>query len=284
MSDTLFTCAEDGGVTSHFGGRYGADYVPSDSHIFAGSVLPTTLDPQEFPAQGVAYVHDDAGVVCNSDVALILLDRPLDAGVAPIRLDGEVDASEQLSVVGWGATTTDALPTRRQRRDDVGLVDVGPSSTVRVGGELGPNEFIATESACFGDSGGPAFDATTGAIVGVISRGAQGSTTANGSGCLNTQHTFMKTAPFAALVHQAFSQTGGQPLLEGADSADAGQPDAGPVDAGAPDVSPGAPDGGVMDGTPPTGCRCGVADGPVGIFGTVVMAVAYRRRRARSAL
>jgi hypothetical protein len=55
----------------------------------------------------------------------------------------------------------------------------------------------------------------TGAVVGVVSRGPNGGNPNNGSGCVGTQHTFMKTSSFADLVNQAFAVAGGAPWIEG---------------------------------------------------------------------
>lgn len=214
--DGVFTCNVDGSVRGGSGATFAADVPPSESHVFVGAARPDTLDPSTFPSKGASFVHDASSVVCNADVALIVLSQPiLDAPISPVRLDAPVTKGEMLTVVGWGATETESLPQSRRRRAGVQVVNVGPDTTAFVGGELGAKEFIASESVCTGDSGGPAFDATTNAVVGVASRGSNGGITKNGSGCVGTEHVFMQTASFKELVLRAFAEAGAEPWLEG---------------------------------------------------------------------
>jgi hypothetical protein len=243
-TDGSFRCKSDGTIEplSGGGGRLSADLVPSDALVFVGPKLPDTATPDTANAKGKAYVHDDGTVTCNHDVALIILDRAIpNAKLAPIRLDRGVKKGDALTVVGWGATEKSFIPSGRQKRTGVSVVDVGPSEEPRVGGTLAEKEFIATESVCTGDSGGPAFSATTGAVVGVVSRGENTTASTNGSGCLGTEHTFMQVNAFADLVTKAFAQAGGQPIPE--TQPQAATPDAGEEDPVAPPAEEPAPSG-----------------------------------------
>lgn len=268
VSDGLFSCNEDGTIRGGPGGQVIADLPASESYVYVGDTLPSPVDPTQFPGRAAAFIHDDSTVTCGHDVALIVLAQPIaNAKLASIRLDAPVDLNESLSVVGWGATTTTNVPAQRQRRDGVSVVDVGPSSTVRIGGQLAAGEFLATESACVGDSGGPAFDATSGAVVGTVSRGP-GQLTTNGSACVGTQHTFMQTSAFKSLVMQAFAQAGGQPIPE----VQPGESDAGPTaDAAGSDTSQ----------SPSTGCSIGGGSSGTGAW-MLPLFVLFRRRRRRS--
>ena len=65
---------------------------------------------------------------------------------------------------------TGALPTSREARADLGLLGVGPGIYPENPSHgYGDKEFMIGESACAGDSGGPAI-AITGAVIGVASR------------------------------------------------------------------------------------------------------------------
>jgi MYXO-CTERM domain-containing protein len=216
-TDGTFTCKMDGTLGSGPGGTLESDFVVSNTTVYVGPTLPDTIDPATFPGKAASYVYDAAATVtCNSDVALLVLEAPIEgAKIAPVRLSGDVTVDESLYVVGWGATETSFIPPSRQRRDDVTVVEVGPSATQHLGGQLADKEFLASESVCFGDSGGPAFDSETGAVVGTVSRGPNGGITSNGSGCVGTEHTFMKTSSFAGLIEQAFAMAGGEPWVEG---------------------------------------------------------------------
>ncbi len=282
VSDTTsgtFTCGEDGTLTQGPGGTIGADFVPSDTHVLVGPTLPQNIDVSQFPGVGESYVHDAATVTCNDDVALIVLQKPIpNAKIAPIRLSGDVQIGEALVAIGWGATETSFVPPGRQRRDGVSVVDVGPSPTPRIGGRLAANEFLASESVCFGDSGGPAFDATSGAVVGVVSRGPNGGVTTNGSGCVGTQHTFMKTSAFADLIGQAFAVAGGAPWLEG-------EPPPGQGGGGAGGAGGGHAGGGPPAKTTEEGCAVAAGYGgapleaPPALVASLVLAIGARRAR-----
>ncbi len=216
VPEATFTCNEDGTVASGTGASIGADYVPSDTHIFVGATLPDTIDPTMFPGQGEAYVHDAATVVCNDDLALIVLAAPIpNAKIAPIRLDGGVTKGETFTAVGWGTTVTDFVPPVRQKRDGVQVLLVGPSTTPYFGSELGDREFRVSESVCTGDSGGPALDSTTGAVIGTVSNGPNGGDTMNGAGCVGTTHTFQSTSGYKDVIMQGFAMAGATPWIEG---------------------------------------------------------------------
>jgi hypothetical protein len=215
-SDGTFACNEDGTLATGPGGTVLYDYVPSDTHVYVGPMLPSTVDPSMFPGQGAAYVHDGATTLCNHDLALIVLAAPIpNAKIAPIRLDGGVTVGETFTAIGWGATVTDFIPPGRQRRDGVQVLLTGPSSVAYYGSLLADREFRASESVCQGDSGGPALDTKTGAVIGTVSNGPNGGVTMNGSGCVGTTHTFQETSPYKDLVLQAVGMAGGSPWLEG---------------------------------------------------------------------
>jgi hypothetical protein len=237
----LSTCLADGGSTSD-AGVYGSDASPGNSIVFVGTTHPATLNPTT--ASGIArrFFHDDAATLCNHDLAVVQLQRPITgAKVASLLPRIDVTAGEQLYVVGWGATETSLLPEQRMRRDGVTVVTVGPSSTPYPGGVLLENELLASESVCSGDSGGPAFDAETGALVGVVSRGPVRPSQPFGQGCLNTQHTFVKVAAFHDFIAAVFADAGELlPVPDaGAPSVDAGVEPA--ADAGRPEPDAGEP-------------------------------------------
>ena len=64
------------------------------------------------------------------------------------------------------------------------------------GAVLGPHEFEVDHATCRGDSGGPALDARTGEIVGVVSRG--GSCSADGN------HVYTRVDSYVRLATVAF--------------------------------------------------------------------------------
>lgn len=283
-----FTCDMTGKRTGGTGGIIKDDFVPANTSVYVGPKLPDSLDPAAFPGHAASYVRDEAAqVLCNADVALIVLDAPIEGvKIAPIRLEGDVTKGEAIYAVGWGATETSFVPSSRQRRDGVSIVDVGPSAEMYPMGQLSEKEFLATESVCFGDSGGPAFDAATKAVVGVVSRGPYTGDMSTGAGCVGTEHTFMKTTGFVDLVHEAFALAGGQPWLEGQPppTSDGG---GGAGGGGGATAGEGGTGGAAMSSTgdDDTGCSAaaGRARGGLGALTLVALALAGARRSRRRA-
>ena len=134
-----------------------------------------------------------------------MLEQPIDgAPIASVRLDGDVGKGEKLTTIGWGVTSTEVEPGARQVRAGVLTTRVGPDKTDPV---LTPNEFGFDESICLGDSGGPILSQSTGAIVGVVSRGGNGtsSDTDLASTCIKATNLGTKLSPFKDLFTRGFA-------------------------------------------------------------------------------
>ncbi len=225
-----FMCEADGGATGA-AGTYGPDALPFNSLVFVGPNAPAAFNPSTAQAHGTQYFHDSAAAVCNDDVALVEIAPPITtAPLAVLPSSDTVTQGEPITVVGWGATEDADLPSSRVERTGVTVVTVGPSTTSS-GGALGDREFIASESVCSGDSGGPAFD-SSGTLVGVVSRGPVNTTLPYGQGCIGTEHTFSKTASFQDLIATAFAAAGDALPTQDAGVLDAS--DAADADAGMP--------------------------------------------------
>jgi MYXO-CTERM domain-containing protein len=213
-------CDEDGNAIA--GGGVVSDYKASQISILIGPELPSSL---EFPSKGKTVIHTGSDNLCNNDFAIVILDTPLPtAKIAPIRLDGPPVEQEMLLVVGWGQSNNSSGYGRR-RRDNVPVEAVGPAYEFSKGLVLGPNEFGVGESICSGDSGGPAFDMKTGAVIGVVSRGGNGApydpnsdpayTPCVDQGQYTTHNIYTRTDTFKALIMQAFAEAGAEPWIEG---------------------------------------------------------------------
>jgi hypothetical protein len=94
----------------------------------------------------------------EGDIAILVLERAL-VGVATRspRLDGAPAAGLSVEPIGFGRCVHTSNVIRRKVREG-GVVD-----------QVSSNRFQVMASICPGDSGGPAVDAKTGEIVGVIS-------------------------------------------------------------------------------------------------------------------
>jgi hypothetical protein len=209
-TDPKAACASDG--TPLAGGVVQADHDPTKLYVFAGVTRPDFLSTVPQGSKGKEIVDDGANTLCNHDIALIVLDTPLPNGkIAPIRLDGGPTKGEALTIVGWGITETTNTPTTRQQRA-ASVLEVGPNDTL--GNGLANREFLVSEGGCAGDSGGPAF-APSGAVLGALSRGGNGSGGEGADGCIGGTNIYSSAAAFKDLITSAYDKAGQKPWLEG---------------------------------------------------------------------
>ena len=231
-TDLSSICNADG--SAQRGGGVYSDKKASDLRIYTGltaaadvGTLPKTARAgvSDTSARGKKIIVEDTSTYCDHDVAFLVLDRDLDVAVAPMRLAGGPREGELLTAVGWGYAETGVLATERMFRTDIPVRAVGPRVLNAGGAGLGASEFLVGEAICQGDSGGPSFSAS-GALVGVVSRGGNGtSSTSNAAaGCIGTRtvNTYTHLAEKLDLVTSAFEAAGHAPLLE-APIADAGR-------------------------------------------------------------
>ncbi|HEY8078257.1 MAG TPA: S1 family peptidase [Labilithrix sp.] len=222
VSDTEETaaCDQDGNPIGGSGAIYGT-HTASSMLVFKGTSSPKffeTGNPNDVKPDGVgAKIMDDGGKsLCNHDVALIVLKDPIKGiPIAPIRLEKDSKVGEAFTAVGWGITSTGNMPTTRQQRTGIKIQDIGPDLSDY--GPLPPNEFQVGEAICQGDSGGPAL-ASTGAVIGVVSRGGNGmaqSQSDPAAGCINAMNIYTKVEPFKTLILSAYTAAGQDPWIEG---------------------------------------------------------------------
>lgn len=304
-TDPSSLCKADG--TARVGGRVYDDKAATDMRVFAGvdakrdfrATIPAPrAGRSEKSARGKQLIVEDTDTYCSHDVAFLVLDRDLDVPVAPIRLSGGARPGELLTAVGWGITDEGSTATERKVRENIPVLFAGPRILGAGAIGIGESEFQVGESICQGDSGGPSFS-STGAVVGVVSRGGNGQANKEdaASGCTGTltRNVYTHLATKTELVTRAFEAAGHQPIPE-TPSADAGAPDAGDMDAGI-DASVEAPEptAPVVDKKDPTpvpssqpiassgrdgGCSTtpGAADGGW-LLGLVAVAFGGRRRK-----
>jgi hypothetical protein len=184
-------------------GDHVSDDVPIDSVSVYTGANPTFS--QKANALAKQIVHADGSVLCNKDIAVLIVDRDLDLPLAPIRVGKGISAGENIRSVGYGKNDA-KLPTgTRIRRDAVSVLAVGKAVSASKT-PLGSHEFEVGISTCQGDSGGPAISEDTGAVIGVVSRGGE---------CTDDfGHIYTSTGGEAALLQQAFDIAGGSPVLE----------------------------------------------------------------------
>jgi hypothetical protein len=255
-----FDCQPDGTITAATvqEGAIGPLVAPAKVKIYLGS----PVDYSTPAAVGSRLYGTGSTQGCQGDLALIQLDRALDVPVASIRLDRMPARREQAYALGYGET--DVVENRGFRLlREVQVIDVGPSSTGEPARSASPRTFVVGEGPCKGDSGGPAFSAETGALLGVFSLNENDDCSAVG-----IRNVYTSLSPFSKLILDAFDKAGAEPLLEPGSTA-------GPVEA-APEPKKRADSGGCAlapSGTEPSGL--GLA-----LFGIATMVLRVRRRRS----
>jgi hypothetical protein len=178
---------------SHNGAHLAADANPATIGVYVGEHVRVDRD---FPqAHGIRTLHPAGKVLCDADVAFVVLDRPLvGVSVLPLRLVGGVSSGDRVRPVGFGGGLAMTIGDR-VGRDGGRVLSIGPAANASTGAVLGPHEFEVDRATCRGDSGGPALDALTGEIVGVVSRG--GSCSAAGN------HVYTRIDAYASLARLA---------------------------------------------------------------------------------
>ena len=179
---------------SHNGDHLAEDADPAQISIYVGSHVHPDVDIAR--ARAVRTLHPSGRVLCDADVAFLVLDRPLqDVTILPLRLHAGVEPGDIVVPVGFGGGTANVVGLR-VARDQSTILATGPASNSETGAVLGPREFEVDSATCRGDSGGPAIDVRTGEIVGVVSRGGSCSSMGN--------HVYTRVDAYAKLAQAAF--------------------------------------------------------------------------------
>jgi hypothetical protein len=180
---------------SHNGDHLAEDVDPASIAIYTGTHVRPDVDPPA--ARAVRTLHPTGQVLCDSDVAFLVLDRPLaSAAILSMRLHSAVEAGDVVVPVGFGGGPLNIVGHKVARSKSTVLA-TGPSANAQTGAVLGPREFEVDRATCRGDSGGPAIDVMSGEIVGVVSRG--GSCSAHGN------HVYTRVDAYKRLAQAAFA-------------------------------------------------------------------------------
>ncbi len=188
------------------GDHVGEDEELGRVHVYSG----TKPSYAGAAAAGVrAIVHPQGGILCNADIALLVLDSDVhDVAPMRVRLGSTPHSDEAVRAVGYGQNDRAVPVGTRLRKDAVKVLAVGQRVSESQT-PLGSHEFEVGLSICQGDSGGPAISEATGAVIGVVSRGG---------GCGDDfGHIYTTTSGCTDLIYQAFALAGGAPLDEGTD-------------------------------------------------------------------
>lgn len=198
---TSVSCDENGRSTN--GAHVAGEQAPQAVAVYTGAAPKFGHDPV---AVGAAIVTPKTDYLCDSDIALVVLDHAIE-GVLPVavRLDAGVAPGETIRSVGYGQNDKKMPIGTRLRKEGVAVLAMGSGvSDSRTA--LGPHEFEVGRSICQGDSGGPAISEDTGAVIGVVSRG--------GDCQEDFGHIYTTTAGWTELFDEAFALAGGAPIVE----------------------------------------------------------------------
>jgi len=179
---------------SHNGDHLAEDVDPGAIAIYTGAHVRPDIDQPA--ARAVRPLHPTTHVLCDSDVAFLVLDRPVaNSTVLSMRLHAPVETGDVVVPVGFGGGPLNIVGHKVARSKSTVLA-TGPSANAATGAVLGPREFEVDRATCRGDSGGPAIDVNSGEIVGVVSRG--GSCSAHGN------HVYTRVDAYNRLATAAF--------------------------------------------------------------------------------
>lgn len=201
---TSVSCDENG--RSANGKHVVSDEKLENIAVYTGNSPSFGKDPE---AVARAIVSPSGEYLCDSDIALVVLDRDLDVATMPVRIYGAAQAGEKIRSVGYGQNDAKQPLGTRFLKEDVSVLAQGKAVSASKT-PLGPHEFEVGKSICQGDSGGPAISAETGAVIGVVSRG--------GKCDEDFGHIYTTTAGFETMFQKAFEIAGATPQLEPGDS------------------------------------------------------------------
>jgi hypothetical protein len=237
-------CNADGTVTMPSGGQLGESVSPSDINVFTGGTVQAggVFPGGEPAARGAQILTSTWPTVCRDDLALVVLDTALPQPTLTFDLQKQMSQADVVSVVGYGLTENSGADDKyspRQRRDGVRVKYVGTL----------PDTFVLSRSVCKGDSGGPALDSATGAVLGVYSLGFPGEDAASCSSETSLNY-FVQVNRYESMLREAFDAAG-QPFPDPQGEGGAGGADVGPN--GGDDTGAGDTDAGGAGGEPAVG-------------------------------
>lgn len=234
-----FTCSDKGVLIPQRegAGRLGAPLPANLVEIRMGRE-PRGRDPD---AHGIRTFNSRTVNICRGDIAVVVLDTDLSPAPRQVRLGTRTRRGELAVAVGYGQDELD-FTRIRNRRGGLRVLGVGEFGEYESDGLAAPQTLLLGEGPCHGDSGGPAFSETTGALIGVYSLGS-------GSGCIgaSVRNVFTQVAAYENLIREAAEFAGVEVVTE-PPPASAGSGGSSATAGSGPSVGGGGATGGSADG------------------------------------
>jgi hypothetical protein len=173
----------------------------------------TLVEPGKFVCSGAGALVEDghgAGLFgAKLDPGRIEIHQAIHQQSYPsLRARRTTAVGENVRLVGYGSGERPGVVERREIAD-VRLIDVADDASESANATTPRRTFVvAGNTACFGDSGGPALSMATGALVGIYSR-ITGDCFAPES-----RNVFMLASSFQGLFARAFERAAEEPAIE----------------------------------------------------------------------
>lgn len=137
--------------------------VPQVARPLAAMSLTVHLGDDSRGSAPAAYgrsIHTPyTDALCDADIAVITVDRPLNVRPLRVARASFPRAGNTIVSVGYGRIGPPGREGVRRFRAGIPILSTTPT------------ELVVGETTCSGDSGGPAIDEMTGEVIGVLSRG-----------------------------------------------------------------------------------------------------------------
>ena len=184
--------------------------APQVGRPLAAASLSVHISDDARSDAAVAYgrsIHTPyTDVLCDADIAVVTIDRPLRIRPMAIARSSRARVGQTITSIGYGRIGPSGHEGLRRFRAGVPVV------------EASPTELVVGESTCSGDSGGPAIDEATGAVVGVLSRGTS-DCTREGS-----RNVYIQTLPHLELIDRILGYSrGAEPSAPSDSASDVGE-------------------------------------------------------------
>lgn len=150
-------------------GTLGLDLPAETIEVFTGDG-----EERRLVAVGSKVVSSMTSTVCLDDLAFVVLDRNVELPVLPMRIGAGAEVGEAVSLTGYGLDESMPFGTpigdlARNTLDDLTVEYVGPLDAADAT-TVPPRAIVLVGPVgCVGDSGGPLYATTTGAVLGVYS-------------------------------------------------------------------------------------------------------------------